>query len=196
LVPEQEATMIGSIGDDGLGRQVEMCTAACSASAVVARAAAAEHLVFPGGSTMTLLADSVATGGKLSVHHTMLRIGADGAGPHHHATAAEVLYVLRGSIQLLVGEELVGVGEGDLAVVPPGVAHAFAAAPGSDAELLVAVTPGIERFSLFRRFERVSAGREPAGTLLADQSQYDTYPDVSEVWQRARHVTSTTEETR
>jgi len=165
-----------------------------SASAVVARAAEAERLLFPGGSTMTLLADSLATGGKLSVHHTMLSNGADGASPHHHTTVAEVFYVLCGSIQLLVGEDLIEAGEGDLAVVPPGVAHAFAAVPGSEAELLVAVTPGIERFSLFRQFERVSAGREPAGTL-ADQSHYDTYPDTSEIWEQARQITSTTEET-
>jgi mannose-6-phosphate isomerase-like protein (cupin superfamily) len=166
-----------------------------SDSAVVARAATAERLVFPGGSTMTLLADSVATGGKLSVHHTVLRKGADGASPHHHTIGAEVFYVLRGSIQLLVGEALIEAGEGDLAVVPPGVAHAFAASPGREAELLVAVTPGIERFSLFRRFERIAAGREPAGALLADQSAYDTYPDISEIWEQARPVTSTQEET-
>lgn len=173
-----------------------MSTASASPTpAVLARVAEAERLVFPGGSTMTLLADSRATGGKLSVHHTTLRDGADGATPHHHTTVAEVLYVLRGSIRLLVGDELVEAGAGDLAVVPPGLTHAFGAAPGRDAELLVAVTPGIDRFSLFRRFERVSAGHEPAGSLLADQSRYDTYLDISTIWERARPVPSTTEET-
>jgi len=159
---------------------------------VVARAADAERLVFPDGSTMTLLADSHATGGRLSMHHTLLRDGADGASPHHHTTVAELFYVLRGTVQVLVGDELVEAGEGDLVVVPPGVAHAFAAAPGGDAELLLAVTPGIERFDLFRRFERIVAGREPAGTLFADQSEYDTYPDISDIWEQARHVAPTT----
>jgi mannose-6-phosphate isomerase-like protein (cupin superfamily) len=148
--------------------------------------AEAERLVFAGGSTMTLLADGPSTAGKLSVHHALLRDGADGASPHHHTTVAEVFYVLRGRVQLLVGDELVEAGEGDLVVVPPGVTHAFAGARGHDAELLVAVTPGIERFSLFRRFERVSAHREPAGTLFTDQSDYDTYPDVSDIWEHAR----------
>lgn len=155
---------------------------------VVARAEEAEHLVFPDGSTMTLLADSDATGGKLSVHHTTLSSGADGASPHHHTTVAEVFYVLRGTIQLLVGDEVTEVGAGDLAVVPPGVSHAFAAAPGSDAELLVAITPGIERFDLFRRFERVVAGRELPGTLFTDQAEYDTYPDSSDMWEQARRT--------
>lgn len=143
---------------------------------------------------MTLLTDSDATDGKLSAHLTTLSNGADGASPHRHRVVAEVFYVLRGNIQLLIGEELIEAGAGDLAVIPPGVAHAFAAAPGSEAELLVAVTPGIERFSLFRQFERVSAGREPAGTL-ADQSHYDTFPYTSEIWEKARQIAATTKET-
>jgi hypothetical protein len=97
-------------------------------------------------------------------------------------------------VQLLVGEELIEAGAGDLAVVPPGLAHAFAAAPGEDAELLVAVTPGIERFDLFRHFERVMAGREPAGSAFSDQSRYDTYSDTSEIWDQLRQPTLTTEE--
>jgi mannose-6-phosphate isomerase-like protein (cupin superfamily) len=152
---------------------------------VLARAAGAERLEFPDGSTMRLLADSSATGGRLSVHVSTLGNGA-GAGPHHHDHASELFYVVRGAVQLLIGEEIVLADEGDLAVVPPGVTHAFAAAPGPDAELLMAVTPGIERFDLFRAFQRVLSGSEPAGTVFTDQSAYDTHPDDSPVWQQAR----------
>jgi mannose-6-phosphate isomerase-like protein (cupin superfamily) len=162
------------------------------ASTVVARAATAERLSFPDGSSMTLLADSSATGGKLSVHHTTLRRGAEGASPHHHTRVAEVLYVLRGTVQLLVDDELVEAGVGDLVVIPPGVAHAFAAGPDEDAELLVAVTPGIERFDLFRRFERIATGREARGSTFVDHTDYDTLPDVDEAWVRARSITTPT----
>lgn len=34
---------------------------------------------------------------------------------------------------------------GDLVVVPPGLAHAFAAAPRHDADILIVITPGVER---------------------------------------------------
>jgi quercetin dioxygenase-like cupin family protein len=152
---------------------------------VLTHAAQAEQLRLPDGSMMRLLADSPATAGKLSVHTSTLRNGG-GAGPHHHLVASEVFYVVRGAVELLIGEAIVTAGEGDLAVVPPGVPHAFAAVAGSDAELLIAVTPGIERFDLFRTFERVLSGREPAGTLFDDQSAYDTYPDHSPTWERAR----------
>jgi mannose-6-phosphate isomerase-like protein (cupin superfamily) len=157
-----------------------------SASPVVARAARAERLEFPDGSTMTLLADSPATGGKLSIHHTTLRNGADGASPHHHTAVAEVLYVLAGAVHVLVDDEIVEVGEGDLAVIPAGVTHAFGAPPDCDADLLVAAMPGIERFELFRQIARVLAGRQSTGALSADQSRYDTYPDTSQTWNHAR----------
>ncbi len=40
--------------------------------------------------------------------------------------------------------------QGDLAVVPPHMPHAFAATAGSGADLLIMITPGIERFGYFR----------------------------------------------
>jgi mannose-6-phosphate isomerase-like protein (cupin superfamily) len=166
--------------------------ASSAASTVVARAATAERLSFPDGSSITLLADSPATGGKLSVHHTTLRRGAEGASPHHHTHVAEVLYVLRGTVQVLIDDELVDAGVGDLVVIPPGVAHAFAAARSEDTELLVATTPGVERFDFFRRLERIMTGQESRGSTFVDQSRYDTLPDVSEAWVRARSTNAPT----
>src|SRR5215218_8372640 len=159
-----------------------------SPAAIVVRAQEAEELEFPDGSSMRLLTDSAASGGALSVHRATLRHGGLGASPHHHLTATEVFYVLSGSVQILVGELFVVATEGDLVVVPPGMAHAFAAAPGADAELLVAVTPGIERFDLFRRLARLASGLEAPGTLFDDQSPYDTYASDSPAWRQAMHL--------
>ena len=49
---------------------------------------------------------------------------------HHHSSSAELFYVLSGSVQLLAGDRVLVAGEGDLAVVPAGLPHAFAAALG------------------------------------------------------------------
>ena len=163
-----------------------------SPAAIVVRAQEAEVIEFPDGSSMRLLTESPATWGALSVHRAMLRQGGLGTSPHHHLSATEVFYVLSGSVQLLVGDALVVASAGDLAVVPPGMAHAFAAAPGGDAELFVAVTPGIERFELFRRLARLAAGVEAPGTLVDDQSRYDTYASESPVWRQARQLDQTT----
>jgi uncharacterized RmlC-like cupin family protein len=75
---------------------------------------------------------------------------------------------------------------GDLLVVPPGVAHAFAAHRGSTAEALIIVTPGIERFDYFRRVVRRREGSEPAEVLLGLQDLFDTHFLDSPAWQRAR----------
>jgi mannose-6-phosphate isomerase-like protein (cupin superfamily) len=110
-------------------------------------AADAELAGFP-PQTVRLLADSSSTGGRLSTQQVTLLGGADGVNPHHHASSAELFYVLSGSVQLLAGERLLVAGEGDLAVVPPGLPHAFAAARGSDADLLIVITPASKDSSI------------------------------------------------
>jgi mannose-6-phosphate isomerase-like protein (cupin superfamily) len=167
-------------------------------TAVVVAHGQAEILAFPDGSMMRLLADGFATGGRLSIHHTTLRDGADGASPHHHAGATEVLYILSGSAQILVDEQFILAAKGDLAVVPPGTVHAFAAAPGSDVELLVTQTPGMDRFDVFRRLLRVATGVERPGAVSDDQHQFDIHADESPTWRDARSLnpTLTTRQTK
>jgi mannose-6-phosphate isomerase-like protein (cupin superfamily) len=103
---------------------------------VVVREGDAEVLA-SGPVTGLLYADSSATGGALSSQRIVLRHGAAGATPHHHTGSSELFYVVSGAAEMLTGERVVTVAEGDLAVVPPGTVHAFAAAPASDADLLI-----------------------------------------------------------
>lgn len=154
-------------------------------AAVLVRAADAELVGFP-PQTVRLLADSSSTGGRLSTQRVTLLGGADGANPHHHASSAELFYVLSGAVQLLAGDRLLIAGEGDLAVVPPGLPHAFAAARGSDADLLIVITPGIERFEYFRHLAKIAAGQQPPQSLLEVQARYDTFFDDSSAWRQAR----------
>jgi len=149
-------------------------------TATVVRAAEAERLELP-GSALLLLADPAVTGCDLSVHHTVLRDGADGAGPHHHETSAEVFYVIAGHVELLVDGQVVVAGEGDLVAVPPRTVHAFGAVAGRDAELLV-LTPTVERFDLFRE---ALGHADPDG----DPDRFDTHPDHSPTWIDARRTT-------
>ena len=71
-------------------------------TAVLVRAADAEVIGFP-PQTVRLLADSSSTGGILSTQRVTLADGANGANPHHHASSAELFYVLSGSVRLLAG---------------------------------------------------------------------------------------------
>jgi mannose-6-phosphate isomerase-like protein (cupin superfamily) len=153
-------------------------------SAVV-RADQAEVLGRP-PTMVRLLADASATGGSLSTIRVSLWDGANGANPHHHAGSAEMFYVLSGTAQVLSGEEVLTASEGDLLVVPPKLPHAFAAAPGQPADLLIVIAPGVERFEYFRHLARIFAGEATPGSLLEVQERYDTWFLESPAWTRAR----------
>lgn len=148
---------------------------------VIVRSAGAE-VIGRAPTTIQLLADSSATGGALSTVRATLTAGADGARPHHHAGSAELFYMLDGAAQVLSGEKVVTVERGDLVVVPPGLPHAFAAAPGQDADILIVITPGVERFEYFRHLERIAYGKVPPESLLEVQELYDTYFRQSPAW--------------
>ena len=150
---------------------------------VLVRAGEAERLDLIGH---VLLADSSATGGALTSHRVALARGADGAVPHRHDHASELFYILDGAFDLLVDEEVVTATAGDLLVVPPGIAHAFAAHRGVTAEALVIATPGIERFDYFRHVVRRREGTEPPEALTGLQDRFDTHFLDSAAWQRVR----------
>ncbi|MEU5107474.1 MULTISPECIES: cupin domain-containing protein [unclassified Streptomyces] len=152
---------------------------------VIVRSAEAE-VIGQTPTTIRLLADSGSTGGALSTQRVTLTDGADGARPHHHANSAELFYMLDGTAQLLSGEQVVTAERGDLVIVPPGLAHAFAAAPGHNADILIVITPGVERFEYFRHLERIAYGKVPPESLAEVQELYDTYFRTSPTWDRAR----------
>lgn len=153
---------------------------------VIVRAAGAE-VIGAAPVTIRLLADSSATGGALSTHRVTLAAGANGANPHRHDKSAELFYMVDGTAQLLSGDQVVTAERGDLVVVPPGAHHAFAAAPGEDADILIVITPGVERFEYFRHLERIAFGKVPPESLLDVQELYDTYFLTSPAWEQARH---------
>jgi glyoxylate utilization-related uncharacterized protein len=100
--------------------------------------------------------------------------------------SSELFYILDGAFDLLAGDNVVVARTGDLLVVPPGSAHAFAAHHDSTAEALIIATPGIERFDYFRHVVRRRQGSEPPEVLLGLQDRFDTHFLHSPAWQRAR----------
>jgi mannose-6-phosphate isomerase-like protein (cupin superfamily) len=138
-----------------------------------------------------LLADSNATGGALSTIRVSMQAGADGARPHHHAGSSEMFYVLEGTVEVLSGTEIVQAERGDLIVVPPRSPHAFAAARGKSADLLIVIAPGVERFEYFRKLERIAYGKEPPESLRDMQELYDTFFLSSPEWDAARAASRT-----
>jgi mannose-6-phosphate isomerase-like protein (cupin superfamily) len=153
-------------------------------SSVVVRAANAEVVGAP-TAKVRLLADSSATGGALSTVHVTLEKGADGARPHRHDRSAEMFYVLGGVVKVLSGSGIVRAEPGDVIVVPPRLPHAFSAERGTGAEILIVITPGVERFEYFRQLTRIAQGRERPESLREVQDLYDTYFLNSPEWEAA-----------
>ena len=87
-------------------------------------------------------------------------------------------------MEVLAGERVLTAGQGDLIMVPPGTTHAFAAAPASDTDLLIIITPGVERFEYFRQLQRIATGAAPLESILETQDLYDNHFDESPVWQQ------------
>lgn len=149
---------------------------------VLVRAADAETVGGP-SATGRLLLDASATGGALSSVRMTLARGADGALPHHHTTATELFFLLSGELRVLTGDTVVTLREGDVAAVPPLTPHAFSATPGSGADLLIVVAPGIERFDYFRLLDRIRSGEAPLQELLDAQDLFDNHFLDSPAWQ-------------
>ncbi|MBB5916271.1 quercetin dioxygenase-like cupin family protein [Nocardia transvalensis] len=125
--------------------------------------------------TMRLLIDSEETGGSVSTLEVTMAAGADGATPHYHTRSDELFYVADGELQVLAGDEIVTVAAGGAITVPRFMPHAFGAAPGSPARILIALTPAVQRFGYFRLLERVAHGEATLEELAATQDEYDNH---------------------
>ncbi|MFG3101637.1 cupin domain-containing protein [Streptomyces sp. NPDC048182] len=149
-------------------------------SPLLTRHAEAETCADP-SSTMTLLADSA---GFTSYRSTFAE-GAVGAPAHFHTSATELFFVISGSLRVLVGEEVTVLGAGDFLAVPPHTPHAFAAAPGHEADVLFVFTPGMGRFDYLRLLGRVMRGEADPAEIAASADHYDNHYVDSPVWRAA-----------
>ncbi|GAA2746865.1 MULTISPECIES: cupin domain-containing protein [Kitasatospora] len=151
---------------------------------ILTRAADAETTSDP-SSTMALLADFGTAGSPITSYRSSFAEGAVGAPAHFHTRAAEMFFVLGGSLQVLLGEELTVLEAGDFLLVPPHTPHAFAAAPGAEADVLFVFTPGMPRFDYLRLLGRVMRGEASPQEIRDSSELYDNHYVDSPVWKQA-----------
>lgn len=162
-----------------------MSSPAPSASALLVRAGEAETLANGPTSLITLLADADATGGALTANRATFQAGSPGTPAHFHTRAGELLFVLGGSLRALAGEQVHTLGPGDFLLLPPNLPHAFAPAPGRDADVLVMFTPGLARFGYYRLLERFAKGEATAQDIRDSSERYDNHYVDSPAWREA-----------
>ncbi|TKR34150.1 cupin domain-containing protein [Luteimonas gilva] len=127
------------------------------------------------GSRLWLLADASDCCGALGANRLRLEAGAAGAKRHLHKKSSEAFYVLEGTLEMDIEGETVRIDEGGYAVVPPGVVHAFRAAAGKTADVLVTLVPGVDRFGYFRSLPSILRGELDERALAEMQERYDVH---------------------
>ncbi|MFB7912050.1 cupin domain-containing protein [Kitasatospora sp. NPDC056076] len=151
---------------------------------VLARHGEAETCADP-SATMTLLAETAPGEGGFTVYRSAFARGAVGAPAHFHTRATELFFVISGSLRVLVGEEVTVLDAGDFLAVPPHTPHAFAAAPGSEADVLFVFAPGMDRFDYLRLLGTVMRGEADPGAIAASAERFDNHYVDSPAWRAA-----------
>ena len=139
-----------------------------------------------------LISDASSVDGAFSVQNVKLFNGDEGALPHFHKISTEMFYVVEGLLDFWEDGKIHQLNAGDCAVVRPLTPHAFGALRGHDADVLVVVAPGVERFEYFRILSEVVRGTLPSDSLHKRQEEFDTYFVQSDQW--AAHRARRTEE--
>jgi quercetin dioxygenase-like cupin family protein len=117
--------------------------------------------------TMTLKATSESTGGSLVLLENLTAPGG-GPPPHIHTREDEFFYILDGTFEVRIGDELHALAAGGYAYVPRGTVHNFRNTADTPSRLLVGFTPaGMEGF--FRDAGRPATDDGPAPPIDDDE---------------------------
>jgi quercetin dioxygenase-like cupin family protein len=119
------------------------------------------------GDTMTFKATGEGTGGSLVLLEIVTAPGG-GPPPHIHTREEEFWYVLDGTFEIRIGDELYAVGPGGFAYAPRGTVHNFRNTAETPSRILVGFTPsGMEGF--FRESGRPATDDGPAPPVDEDE---------------------------
>ena len=115
------------------------------------------------GDTQTFKATGESTGGNLVLFENLTAPGG-GPPPHIHTREDEFFYVLDGTFEIRIGDEVHALGPGGFAYVPRGTVHNFRNSADTPSRIIVGFTPGgIEGF--FRESGRPATDDGPAPPL-------------------------------
>jgi quercetin dioxygenase-like cupin family protein len=119
------------------------------------------------GDTMTLKATGESTGGSLVLLENLTGPGG-GPPPHIHTREDEFWYVLDGTFEIRIGDEVHALGPGGFAYAPRGTVHNFRNTAETPSRILVGFTPGgMEGF--FRESGRPATDDGPAPPVDEDE---------------------------
>ena len=119
------------------------------------------------GDTMTLKATAAGSGGSLMLLENLTAPGG-GPPPHVHTREDEFWYVLDGTFEIRIGDEVHTVGPGGFAYAPRGTVHNFRNVAETPSRVLVGFAPGgMDGF--FRESGRPATDDGPAPPVDDDE---------------------------
>ncbi len=119
------------------------------------------------GDTMTLKATGGSTEGSFVLLENLTAPGG-GPPPHVHTREDEFWYVLDGTFEIRIADEVHAVGPGGFAYAPRGTVHNFRNTADTPSRILVGFTPGgMEGF--FRESGRPATDDGPAPAVDEDE---------------------------
>ena len=121
------------------------------------------------GLEISVLIPAAATGGALCMFEEITKAGG-GPPLHVHEHQVECFYFQEGSYRLHVDGQEWQVGPGDVAVVPPGVAHSFANIGTTTGRLMFSLSPALDGEAFFHAFvAAIKDGGPPDVARLNEQ---------------------------
>jgi mannose-6-phosphate isomerase-like protein (cupin superfamily) len=119
------------------------------------------------GDTMTLKATGESTGGALVLLENLTAPGG-GPPPHVHTREDEFWFVLDGTFEIRIGDEVHALGPGGFAYAPRGTVHNFRNTAETPSRIVVGFTPaGMDGF--FRESGRPASDDGPAPPVDDDE---------------------------
>ena len=119
------------------------------------------------GDTMTLKATGQSTGGQLVMLENLTAPGG-GPPPHIHTREDEFFYVLDGTFEIRIGDDVHRAGPGGFAYVRRGTVHNFRNTADTPSRILIGFTPsGMDGF--FREAGRAALDDGPAPPFDDDE---------------------------
>ncbi|MGH1572628.1 cupin domain-containing protein [Methylobacterium sp. P31] len=131
-----------------------------------------------GGMRVSYLARSDETADALGIYRIDMDARTPGAGLHRHARLTETFSVEAGRLALHVDGADHDLGPGDFALIPPGVAHAFANRGDRPVRFTLSFAPALGREGFFEGLARLAKeGRLSDQAAMTDlMARFDQEP--------------------
>ena len=142
---KEEGKKAGAAPEAALSTGYETAIAA-RASKAIFRPAGTGHAVWGPGDLYTYLATGKETNNAFFQFEAVVPPGG-GPPPHTHSREDESFYIVRGNLEIFIGDDTVQAKAGDFVFIPRGVAHRFKNVGNDTAVQLVTFVPsGMEHY--------------------------------------------------